>query len=552
MKKSTMLMFLFLKFLCSTETLHAQITPNVILAKQYGGTNTNYPSDMVTDKDGNIYITGGFWYETKFEDIILTAQGIGAGFVAKINSSGVLLWVNAFGGSGLDAGRGITVDNSGNVYTTGVFTGEATFGSITLNAGNVADIFVVKQDGYGNVLWATQFSDIQDSSIVIPQSIAVDTQGNIYTVGHFANTVTFEDITLTRGEEATNNAFIVKQNESGNVLWAKKFGETGNISFDKIITDVSDNIYITGGWLGEVNFGNTILTTPYQKNHTFLVKMDNLGEPLWTKHFGGNLLNDSSKGEDITLDEIGNIYVTESFVGTLLVENTTLISDFESLFIIKMDNLGEPLWTKGFESGGNAIGLGVATDTLNNVYVVGRFNDSISFDSYLLLSAGDREAFVLKMNSLGAVEWAERFGGIFADLAVGVDVDTEGDILVLGRFSGTVTFGTTTFSSLGSNSSDIFLLKLSPEGLGISKNQLRNYWNVYPNPTNKFINLYFPDDIENISSVEIFNMFGRRVKVFENLSNFKNLDLSEFTSGIYLLNIINYNGTTQTIKIKKQ
>jgi len=452
-------MFLFLKFLCSTETLHAQITPNVIWAKQYGGMNTDYPNDIATDKDGNIYITGGFWYETKFEDITLTAQGIGAGFVAKTESSGVLLWVKQFGGSGLDVGRGITVDNSGNVYITGVFTGEATFGSITLNAGNVADIFVVKQDGYGNVLWATQFSDIQDSSIVIPQSIAVDTQGNIYTVGHFANTVTFEDITLTRGEEAINNAFIVKQNESGNVLWAKKFGGTGNISFDKIITDVSDNIYIMGGWLGEVNFGNTTLTTPYQKNYTFLVKMDNLGEPLWTKHFGGNLLNDSSKGEDITLDEIGNIYVTGSFVGTLLVENTTLISDFESLFIIKMDNLGEPLWTKGFESGGNVIGLGVATDTLNNVYVVGRFNDSISFDSYLLLSAGDREAFVLKMNSLGAVEWAERFGGIFADLAVGVDVDTEGDILVLGRFSGIVTFGTTTFSSLGSNSSDIFFTK---------------------------------------------------------------------------------------------
>jgi len=95
-----------------------------------------------------------------------------------------------------------------------------------------------------------------------------------------------------------------------------------------------------------------------------------------------------------------------------------------------------------------------------------------------------------------------------------------------------------------------FLLKLSPEGLGISKNQLRNYWNVYPNPTNDSIRLNF-EGIENIS-VEMFNMLGERVKIFEYLNSFENLDLSEFTSGIYLLNIIKDNETLQTIKIKKQ
>jgi len=158
----------------------AQTTPEVLWAKHYGGTNTEGARDIATDIFGNIYITGFFWYETDFEGISLSTSGISAPFVAKTDLSGNVLWAKQFGSSGLDTGTGIATDNLGNVYTIGTFIGTAVFDSFTLDAGNSSDIFVVKQNSSGDVLWVTAFTTPQNSSPATSKSIVLDTQGNIY------------------------------------------------------------------------------------------------------------------------------------------------------------------------------------------------------------------------------------------------------------------------------------------------------------------------------------------------------------------------------------
>jgi len=516
---------------------------------------------MVTDSEGNIYITGFFTYETDFEGITFTTEKTTASFVVKIDPLGNVLWAKKLGdGTGVNSFRGITIDSSENVYTTGTFTGIATFDNITLNTGssNTVNIYIVKQDPLGNVLWATNFGNTQNFGSIRPFSIVADSQDNVYTIGTFSDydSLTFGNITLIRSSpEGIDNAFIVKQDSSGNVLWAKILNQTDSIYIEKVITDSSDNVYVVGRFDGTLSFGTDVLSNSDQEDDIFLVKLDPLGETIWAKQFEITSSNPYvfSSVNDIDIDQIGNIHIAGNFNGTLQVGTTTLTTpqDIRNMFVIKTDNLGNPLLVKGFWGNTDVFVSSICIDTSNNIYISGSIEDDFWFDDILLTYCGGSTScpFVLKMNSLGVVEWVEGYGGFTQNIGIrNICTDINGNLLILGGFRFIVFFGDIALSST-EGSSDIFLLKLS-EDLSTEKNKFKN-WSFYPNPTKDFINLDFSGYNDTEIYAEVFNMLGQKIKVFENVGISKNLDLSELISGIYLLKI-SHNGASQTIKIKKQ
>jgi len=193
----------------------------------------------------------------------------------------------------------------------------------------------------------------------------------------------------------------------------------------------------------------------------------------------------------------------------------------------------------------------IITDTFDKVYIAGFFKGNIDFDG-VIFNTTEGNAFVLKIDDSGTIEWIERYGGTQASNSGAgancITIDTDGDVLVFGTFRFSVNFGGTTFNCVA-NSTDLFLLKLSPNGLGTERNQTNNF-SVFPNPVNDILTLNFSDYNNAGLSVEVFNMLGQKIKTFKILNNTENLDLSDLTNGIYLLKI-NHNKTTQTIKIKK-
>jgi len=535
----------------------------VLWAKQYGGINSDNPRDMVTDTQGNIYMTGVFSKNTKFGDFYLTTQ-VSSTFVTKTDPLGNVLWAKRFNGTSTNSSIGIAIDSLGNIYTTGRFSGTTTFGNSTLEAQSDEDIFVVKQDSEGNVLWVSQFTGTQNQIFILSgaRTITTDTQGYIYTAGYFGfDNITFGNITLTRPINVARSAFIVKQDPSGNVLWAKNFEATKSTQVEKITTDAFDNLYITGTFWGTVIFGNTTLTNSDETNDLFLAKLDSSGEVIWAKHFdivSSDTPIPSFDSYDITVDQIGNIYLVGNFYGELQAGSTTLISsspEIKTPFVIKTNNLGEPLWAKRFTCGAPSLGNGITSDISGNIYITGAFEKNIDFDGITFNSFGSNnpnypdfpDAFILKMDDLGTVEWAVKYGALRNDSGTAITTDSEGNVLVLGRFELDVNFGTTWLNSAGW--SDIFLLKLS-ESLATNKNRIDDF-SAYPNPTNDFITLDFSDYDNTELYAEVFTILGQKIKVFENISSSEKLDLSELTAGIYLLKI-NYNGAVQTIKIKKQ
>jgi len=547
---------LFFTFVVCTEFTQAQTEPNVLWAKQFGGTNEISIRGMTTDVYQNIYLTGRFRGTADFEGISLTTTGSAfSPFVVKTDASGEVLWAKQFSTQTNNSyGEDITVDNIGNVYSIGSFAGTASFDAITLTTSTSTQVtFVVKQSTLGEVLWVVKFDDTTQENLVSGRSITTDTQGNIYTVGYFrGQTAVFGEVNLFGNSQGKDTGFVAKQDTSGNVLWAKSFVGTGHVEVGKIVLDLLGNIYITGEFWDTVSFGDTTLSC-FNVYNVFVAKLDNSGQTIWAKNFGEGSpeANHYSRGSSIALDTGNNIYVTGNFKGVLMADTNPVNSyeGYSSPFVFKTNNSGELLWVKGFEATGiSNTGSEVTTDNLNNVYVVGTFGGTILLNNNTSFTAsGVYDGYVLKMDNLGNIEWAGKFGGIGNDSASDIVVNTEGDLYVTGIFRYVVQFGTYTLATEGA--SNIFLLKLSEEGLSINNTEPQK-WSTYPNPVKDFLTIEFTDNTEK-TSIEIFNILGQKIKTFENVSNAENLDLSDLTPGIYLLKI-NHNGAIQTIKIKKQ
>lgn len=116
-------------------------------------------------------------------------------FVSKLDSAGGFLWAARWGGSGADEDTGldVAVDDSGNVYTTGVFVNTVDFdpgpATFTMNSAGDRDVFVSKLDSAGNHLWARQLGG---SSEDVGIGIAVDGGGNVHCTGYFEGTADFD------------------------------------------------------------------------------------------------------------------------------------------------------------------------------------------------------------------------------------------------------------------------------------------------------------------------------------------------------------------------
>jgi len=280
------------------------------------------------------------------------------------------VWNKVYDSGFDDAGAGIAVDSSGNVYVTGY----------PWNGGN-PDYRTIKYDNNGNEIWNKVYDG---GSYDTATDIAVDSSGNVYVTGYSYN--------------GLNNDFrTIKYDNNGNIIWNKVYdGGFGDGSYG-IAVDGSGNVYITGySWNG----GNPDSRT---------IKYDNNGNIIWNKVYDGGSL-DYAKG--IAVDGSGNVYVTGY---------SNILANFDYR-TIKYDNNGNKIWNKVYDSGDDGDGAkGIAVDGSGNVYVTG-YSYGINYGDYT----------TIKYNSNGGIIWSKVYNGGNDDTALGVAVDGSGNVYVTG------------------------------------------------------------------------------------------------------------------------
>ena len=450
-----------------------------------GGTQEVEVRSMALDSNGNIYTTGYFKGSADFDPsngvANLTSSGLNDIFILKSDPIGNFIWAKRIGGTNSEAAGSIAIDRNGGIVTTGNFTGIVDFdpgdGVANLTSSGDDDIFVLKLDSSGNYIWAKNMGGAaRDTGVYI----AVDGDGNICATGIFTSTADFDptqgvDNRMSNGDL---DVFISKFDSSGNYLWTKTFGGNGREVGQSTAFDSGGNIYSLGYFNVTVDFdpsddGVANLTSA-GGNDMFISKFDSSGRLLWVKRIGST---GSDGAAQVAFDRSGSLYFTGYFSGTVdfdphddrVAEITSTVVG--EMFVSKFDPSGSYIWAKRRGGTGADRGLNIAVDSNANVYSTGYFTGTVDFDPSddgvaNLTSAGSNDIFISKFDSTGRHLWVKRIGGSGADRGMNIAVETSGNVLTSGFFTGTVDFdpgaGTTNFTSNGN--SDFFTIELDANG----------------------------------------------------------------------------------------
>ncbi|MFH1320953.1 MAG: T9SS type A sorting domain-containing protein [Bacteroidota bacterium] len=422
-------------------------------AKQGKGIGTKYGWSISNDSTGNLYITGSFSNTAIFDTDTLTSTGSPDVFIVKYDNLGNVLWSSQAGGTDTIVGYGIISDNSGNSYITGYFKGTVYFDDDTLISTGGRDVFVTKYDLSGNVLWAVRAgSTTNDEGF----GIKIDGIGNIYVTGYFTGTSSFGTNTLNSA--GIQDMFLAKYNTAGNVVWAKRAGNIGWDEGDALSVDALGNIYVTGTFEWNVIFGtDNLFSSGY--SDVFIARYDSAGNAIWGAGGGGAGWYDSGLG--IAVDESGNSYITGYYYGpaTFGAYTLTLIGSYD-MFLVKYDASGNELWAK--KGGGTGVngdwGTGIGIDMFDNCYVTGRMEATSTFGSVVLNSTGAEDVFVVKYDPAGNAVWGKKAGGSGFDAGNAIVLDNSGNCYVTGIFQGNAYFNNDTLNSL--SGVNVFVAKL--------------------------------------------------------------------------------------------
>ena len=168
---------------------------SVVWATQLGGSGQDSGFGVAADAAGNAYVTGNFTGTGQFGGVTLTSAGDSDAFVAKLSAAGDVAWAVAEGGIGHDDGVAIAVTPDGRgVYATGDFVGTVPFGAASLTSAGQDDTFVQKLDGSGASVWARRYGG---TGFDAGFGITLDAAGSVYTTGVFQGTAGFGPTTLT-------------------------------------------------------------------------------------------------------------------------------------------------------------------------------------------------------------------------------------------------------------------------------------------------------------------------------------------------------------------
>jgi len=426
------LLLIFLVILFSSSTLFCQEVDTVWVRRYNGSSDYNdYPSALILDDSGNVYVTGqSFSYTSGYDYVTL-----------KYYSDGDTAWVRRYNGTGNydDGAVALALDGAGNIYVTGWSVGTGTFYNF--------DYVTLKYQTDGETVWVRRYEGPVEGKDDAATALGIDSSGNIFVTGHSWDTITYDDyatfmyypdgdtvwfrrytgppgghdnprdlcvdasgnVCITGKSYSSQTNFdyaTLKYYPDGEVAWLKKYNSSGNSKDDAsaIAVDEPGNIYVTGTSYN--NFTNYDYAT---------LKYYPDGDTAWVRRYS-SMGYSEDWATDLAVDAYGNVYVTGKSYDSL--------TNFDYL-IIKYDSLGNELWVKKYNGPGNSEdeATAIVLDDSGNVYVTGASTGK----------NGDYDFTTLKYNTSGNLLWVKRYNGEGEDKVSAIALDDSGNVFVTGQ-----------------------------------------------------------------------------------------------------------------------
>jgi Tfp pilus assembly protein PilZ len=456
-------------------------TNNFLWVRTVGGSGAEVGHQIAVDNVGNSYIVGyfnstnfsigGFVLTNNFPSSVIPWDG----FIAKYDTAGNVVWATEFGGTNNDRGWGIAVDTNRNCYVTGFFNSTNFFiGGVTLTNyspnGNNSE-FVAKLDMNGNLQWAHGPDSSFSSS---GYQVAADSTGNCYVTGSFYGTNTFGGTKLV--SSGSSDAFLLKYDPSGNLLWVQQAGGTAMDGGIAVALDPAGDPYMLAD-IRSTNaaFGSFVLSVRGTNTcQDFVVaKYDPAGNVIWARVFGGTSV-DSATG--IAVDKSNNCYITGNtsssnvYFGSIVLSNAYNLLPDTALFIAKLNPSGNPVWAVAGQGNNNNVGsMGIALDPFGNSYITGFFlSATLALGGVTLtntepnpITGGPADIFVARFDPYGQLMRIIQVTGTNDQRAFSIAVDATATPRITGWTQGTnVLFGSLAVTNAYL---DLFVAKLDPD-----------------------------------------------------------------------------------------
>lgn len=245
-------------------------------------------------------------------------------------------------------------------------------------------------------------------------------------------------------------------------IYCRRFGDEERQLAYGLDVDGQGNIVITGSFWGSVDFGGGVLRASGDRN-IFLAKFNSECRHLWSRSYGNS-------GEQVGVaahtDSKGSIILTSAFTGQLDFGGKPLISRGRyNVALTKLDFKGEHLWSKCFGDDRYHVPECHTVAKNGNIIITGRFQGSINFGGATIESqSAQTDIFVVSFSQDGEHLWSKRFGGPYEQQTRDISVNLNGEIALTGIFKGVIDFDAFRLSA-GTNEEYMgYILKLDALG----------------------------------------------------------------------------------------
>ncbi|WP_437931664.1 SBBP repeat-containing protein [Sorangium sp. So ce291] len=367
-------------------------------------------------------------------------------------------------------------------------------------------------DGLECIVWANAY---EQTGNIHPMGIASDAEGNVLVSAAFFGTITIGDETFASAD--TTDVLLLKLNPAGDVVWARKFGDSsadnpwglavdshGNVvlgggadsgatdfgggplprgafvaqmgassqhiwskglgggsdgEISAVAVDANHDVIAVGTFNGPIDFGEGPIP-PDGSSDIIVAKLDGAtglvtAPGCWTRKLGGT---DAQAASAAAVDRSNNIFVTGSSSGPLDLGGTVEIES--SSFVVKLTPSGAPAWVRTLGEAASVQAVSITVDASGRPVVAGYFRDELKVGTHTLTASDNSDAFVVRLEADGTVGWVRAFGGDEGQWAGGVALDPDGNIVVVGHATSQIDFGN---GPLMANDTQGFVAKLTPD-----------------------------------------------------------------------------------------
>jgi hypothetical protein len=320
-------------------------------------------------------------------------------WVLKFDTTNQLQWQKTYGGSDDDIGSDLIQTSDGGYAVIGKSKSDDL--DVSENAG-FDDFWVSKLDSSGSISWEYTFGFAGSDT---PYSI-IQTNDNGYLLSGVL------DVSASNGQGDRNSIgsrhaggdyWVIKLNANGVKQWSNYYGGSfTDTAYDAIQTE--DDGYII---IGSSDSDDVDISNPRGSYDFWVIKISDTGTLVWEKSFGGSEIDEAHA-------------ISKTADGNYLIVGDTRSSDLDisqnngaaDLWVMKITPDGTLLWEKTLGGSSFDVGRSISKTQDNGFLISG---SSRSTNGNLTSNKGQNDAWVVKINSSGNLEWQKTIGGSEVD-----------------------------------------------------------------------------------------------------------------------------------------